>query len=358
MKAGRLPIFLCAASLALRNAANQAPTRAQLDASKLAAFMLMLGSAAEYLRTHKLISTTAASVIVLLLAWGAYRLGSARIEHRNDDRRERFRRRKALLTLVVLAATGALVIAWAQNLSRTATFLGLIGAGIAIALREPLLGIAGRLAVLFGKMFIIGDRIEINQMKGDVVDIGFFYTRMMEIGNWVHGDQYSGRVIQFSNAQLFGNAVFNYTRHFAYIWDEVTLPITYQSNLAAAAEILKNAGLGYSSKFLSEAETQLREMQSYFLISEVETQPSVYIRVTSNWLELNLRYVVNPKLRRQASSFIYQEIFQQVEKRNDVWIASTTQDLTIHTPNQQAVHVTTAEPADENSAPGGHEKAA
>src|SRR5487761_96533 len=78
MKAGRLPIFLCAASLALRNAANQAPTRAQLDASKLAAFMLMLGSAAEYLRTHKLISTTAASVIVLLLAWGAYRLGSAR----------------------------------------------------------------------------------------------------------------------------------------------------------------------------------------------------------------------------------------------------------------------------------------
>ena len=131
--------------------------------------------------------------------------------------------------MLVLGAV-AIVGLWSKALPHTSTFLGLIGAGLAIALREPLLSIAGRLAVFAGHMYSVGDRIEINKMSGDVIDIGFFYTRMMEIGNWVKGDQYSGRIIQFANAQIFGTAVFNYTQNFSYIWDEIKLPITYASS--------------------------------------------------------------------------------------------------------------------------------
>ncbi len=304
----------------------------------------MLVFTATILPQHQPSLSAAITGIILLAAYGIYRL--AKWQSRKlapYDWREQFRRRKASATLIVLLAIAAIIIVWAQELQRTATFLGLIGAGIAIALREPLLGIAGRVAVLFGKMFVIGDRIEINQMKGDVVDIGFFYTRMMEIGNWVQGDQYSGRIIQFSNAQLFGNAVFNYTRHFNFIWDEIMLPITYQSNLGAAVEMVEQAGLRYSQAYLSQARQELAEMQRYFLVAEVEVRPSVFMKVTSNWLELNLRYVVNPKLRRQASNYIFQEIFQQLKSRDDVWIASTTEDLTLHTPQADVVRIRVGE---------------
>ena len=77
----------------------------------------------------------------------------------------------------------AVAILWAHTLQNKGTFLGLIGAGMAVALKEPLLSIAGRLAIFSGHMYTAGDRIELQEMKGDVIDVGFFYTRMLEIGS-------------------------------------------------------------------------------------------------------------------------------------------------------------------------------
>ncbi len=103
-------------------------------------------------------------------------------------------------------------------------------------------------------------------MSGDVISVGFFYTQMMEIGNWIGGDQYSGRMIQFANATIFGVAVMNYTRDFDYIWDEVKLPITYESNLKAATEILSGVGGQHTQEFLEGAQQQLERMRHYFLV--------------------------------------------------------------------------------------------
>src|SRR5207237_8593116 len=142
---------------------------------------------------------------------------------------------------------------------RAVTFAGVGGAGGAVALREPLVSIAGRIAIFVGKIFNVGDRIEINQMKGDVIDIGFFYTRMMEVGNWIGGDQASGRIVQIPNSKVFGTAIFNYTQNFSYIWDEVHLPITYDSNFDSATRILLDVGGEYTKEFLKGAQEELEE---------------------------------------------------------------------------------------------------
>jgi small-conductance mechanosensitive channel len=224
---------------------------------------------------------------------------------------------------------------WAKLLPHASTFLGLIGAGLAVALREPLLSIAGRIAIFVGHMYTAGDRIEINKMSGDVIDVGFFYTRMMEIGNWIGGDQYSGRIIQFANAQVFGSSVFNYTRNFAYIWDEIKLPITYASDERAAMEMLKAVSKEYTSQFMQDAEPQIERMQRIFMVPRFEVEPVVFLKVTDNWIELTLRYLVDPKKRRAASSYIFSEIFRKIRERQDIKIASSSMDLTIQQASSQ-----------------------
>lgn len=272
----------------------------------------------------EIIGTAAA----LLAGWLISLLGKP-ISNLYKGSKQRYRARKFINTMVVLLVFAALVILWSQPLKRTGTFLGIIGAGLAIALKEPLLSIAGRLAIFAGNMYSVGDRIEINKLSGDVIDVGVFYTRMMEIGNWVGGDQVSGRLVQFPNASIFGAPVFNYTQNFSYIWDEIKLPVTYASNIEAVSKILMEVGESYTREFLKKAEADLENMRHSFLVPGVELKPAVYLKVTDNWVELTLRYVVDPKKRRSATTFIFGETFKRIQGRKDIQIASSTMNVTV-----------------------------
>lgn len=274
------------------------------------------------------IGTVAAIIAALILHF----IASAYVRHVAHDDRERYRRRKFFTTIIVFAAGIAIVVLWAHTLKQKGTFFGLLGAGVAIALKEPLLSLAGRLAIFTGHMFTAGDRIELQQMAGDVIDIGFFYTRMLEIGSWITGDQYSGRILLIPNSMIFGTPILNYTQHLSQIWDQVVLPITYDSNMQSAIRILTEVGADYTREFLQGAERQLEQMRRQFLVPNLELKPAVYVKVTSNWLELTMRYVVDAKKRRQASSFIYTEVFKRVQSAHDIQIASETMDLTVHRP--------------------------
>ena len=269
--------------------------------------------------------------VIIVAALLVYYAGKAWIHARNPDSREQYRKRSALATILLVVAVTVIVILWARTLQHTGTFLGLVGGGIAIALKEPLLAIAGRIAILAGHAYSVGDRIEVDKITGDVIDVGFFYTRMMELGNWISGDQATGRIVQFSNSRMFGDtAVFNYTRNFSYVWDEIKLPVTYASNLKATREILMGAGTEYTKEFLQGAQREIDRMRRYFVVSEMELKPQVYLKVTDNWVELTLRYLVEPKQRRLASSFIFQQAFERLQGRDDITIASSTSDVAIH----------------------------
>jgi len=285
------------------------------------------------------------TVAAILLAWIIHTLGRKYLDAHVRDAKEHYRKLTFLSTTLVVLALAAIIILWARPMQHTGTFLGLIGAGVAVALRDPLLSVAGRIAIFAGNMYSVGDRIEINKMTGDIIDVGFFYTRMMEVGNWIGGDQVTGRLVQFSNSRVFGHAVFNYTQNFAYIWDEVKIPITYESNMQDTTRILLDVGGEYTQEFLKGARTQLEQMRRYFLVPEFELEPQVYVKVTSNWIELTMRYVVDPKKRRSASSFIYTEVFSRMQGRKDITIASETMDLSVHPPSSGEEEQNTEEKA-------------
>ncbi len=250
--------------------------------------------------------------------------------------REHYRDRKLLSTIVVVLGAFIIAILWARLIPHHGTFFGLVAAGLAIALREPLLSVAGRIAIFGGRIYEVGDRVQIGSASGDVIDIGFIYTRLMEIGNWIGGDQYSGRILQFPNAQIFGTGVFNYTRDFQYIWDEIHLPITYESNLNASIEILVEAATEYTKKFLEGAQQQLARMQEYFLVPDFELRPQVYLKVTTNWVGLTMRYVVDPQKRRAASTFLYRSVFEQIRRRDDIKLGTDTMEVAYKRANEES----------------------
>ncbi len=289
----------------------------------------------EWIRHHYIALGTTLGVLILAPLVSA--IGSKWIAMRVKNPRIYYRDRKLLTTIITLFAALTIALVWGRLVPHHGTFFGLLGAGLAIALKEPLLSIAGRVAIFAGRIYDAGDRIQIGTSSGDVIDIGFFYTRLMEIGNWIGGDQYSGRILQLPNAQIFGNSVFNYTRDFKYIWDEVPLNITYESNLDAAVKIMLDAGNRYSMEYLAGAHQQLERMQQYFLVPDFELKPQVYVKVTTNWVGLTMRYVVDPNKRRSAATFLYRTVFDAIRSRTDIQIGTDTMEITYKKAAPQAV---------------------
>ncbi len=281
---------------------------------------------------------TIGSAIVLIAALLADRIGVALLQRRGGTPQEKYIRRTNLGLLITLASIVVLIFLWARLFQNKGTFFGLLGAGIALALREPLLSIAGRLSIWAGHMYRVGDRIEFQNMAGDVIGIGIFYTRMLEIGNWIHADQTTGRIVQFPNASVYQHPVYNYTQNFSYIWDELMLPITYTSDVAAATEILVKTGEEYTRDFLESARGELARLQREFLLPDLNLEPTVYTKVTSNYVELRMRYPVDPRKRRAANSWLYARAFDRVQKNPDIGIGSDTMDLTVHPPEKREAH--------------------
>lgn len=122
--------------------------------------------------------------------------------------------------------------------------IGLFTAGVTITLQELILSIAGSFYIFLVRVYKPGDRIEINGIKGDVIDIDSIYTTMMEIGEWVSSDNYSGRIVKLSNAFVFKGPIYNYSQDFPFVWDEFNIPVRYESDVEQAKSYYDKGGSG------------------------------------------------------------------------------------------------------------------
>src|SRR5690625_1072365 len=161
------------------------------------------------------------------------------------------------LTIVLI------IFVFSDKLGGLTVALGVAGAGIAFALQEVIVSFAGWIAIMFGGSYKTGDRVQLGGIRGDVMDIGVLRTTIMEIGQWVDGDLYNGRIVLIANSFVFKEPVFNYSGDFPFLWDEIKIPIQYGSNYEMVNEILLKAGkdiagdLGAKSKEKDRKSTRL-----------------------------------------------------------------------------------------------------
>lgn len=247
------------------------------------------------------------SAIVLLALGLLSLLIRAVVYRRTDDPRLLYRWRKALTAFFVLGAL-ALGWIWFEELQSWATALGLLSAGLAIALREPLTNLAGWVFILWRRPFAIGDRIEVGPHAGDVIDIRLFEFTLLEIGKWVDADQSTGRAIHVPNGIVFGTALVNYHRGLGYIWNELAVRVTFESDWQTAKALLQGIADRHAAHLSEDAHERVRQAARRYLILYGHFTPTVYTRVERDAVQLTVRYLCEPRRRRSSEAAIWEDV--------------------------------------------------
>ncbi len=214
---------------------------------------------------------------------------------------------------------------WIDQMEDLSVALGILAAGLAFALQELIGSFAGWITITTGNPFNIGDRIETGGIKGDVVDIGILRTTIMEIGNWLDGDHNTGRLVTLSNAFIFKEPLFSYSVHLHYIWDEIQIPVPYDSDWQQAMVIMSDAVTQHPlyQDLLPKAEEQRRELRKKIAVKITPLEPRIFVNLTDNWIQLGLVYPVDTDLRRLFRSEVSQTILTKFNAAG-IEIASET----------------------------------
>jgi small-conductance mechanosensitive channel len=265
-----------------------------------------------------------ATILVLLLLYVFRLLILRMIRGRSKNLKVQYNWRKSLkyvnYGLFILIATPI----WFSEFRSLGTFLGLLSAGLAIALKDPVSNFFGWIFIIMHKPFEMGDRIQIAETSGDVVDISFFQFSVMEIGNWVDADQSTGRVIYIPNGLIFTRPLYNFNQAMGRIWNEIPILITFESNWQKAKRILldieentlKDVGLPESEG--------LRKNDKRFTIEYMNLTPTVYTKVKESGVLLTLRYLCQPRNRRGSEQLALESVLAEFSKHDDIQFAYPT----------------------------------
>ena len=203
------------------------------------------------------------------------------------------------------AGIGIFVVAtamiWAAGIRDFGIFLGIVGAGLALSLQETLVCIAGWLLFVVRRPYDIGDRIEIDNKIGDVIGVSVFQTTMLEVGNWIKAEQSSGRMLIIPNSMLIRHAIYNYGKGFPFVWDEISVIVTFESDWEEAEKLMLEKAEVEADKIAPQVETQIRKMQDRYAIRYEHLTPTIYVRIVDNGVELTLRYLCPVRERRAVT---------------------------------------------------------
>lgn len=265
-----------------------------------------------------------AVVVVLLYSCAAvlFRLINRRIE----DTIRRHKLRKSVLYIVTTIAVCVVVGIWATEFSQfnLSVVFAAAGAGFVIVCSNPILSVIAWVYIVARRPYEVGDRIQVGELQGDVMDISLLKTTVLEIGNWVGGDQSTFRVAHVPNNSVFLQPVYNYTSDFKYLWSEILVTVTFESEWEKAREIMLKHAHDASEQLLDQARRQIRDAARKYSIHYPNLTPIVYVRIAEAGVELALRYLTNVRRRRVTDDTITRGILKDFAQTNDVVFAYPT----------------------------------
>ncbi|MHC1604612.1 MAG: mechanosensitive ion channel family protein [Candidatus Methanofastidiosia archaeon] len=282
----------------------------------------------------KILTSVIVILVLLLFRTVVLRIVWRRIE----DVRSRYIWQKTLTYVVIVLISLLVGRVWFKGFHSLATYLGLLSAGLAIALKDPVASIAGWFFIMLRRPFGVGDRIQIGNYAGDVIDISAFQFALLEIGNWVDADQSTGRVVHVPNGKVFSETIANYSKGFQYIWNEIPVLITFESNWKKAKNILQDISDRHAEHHSKTAKKKIKEASKKFMIFYSKLTPAVYTSIEDSGILLTIRYLCKPRHRRNSEEAILEDILQEFEKCTDIDFAYPTQRFYNYQPKGKTKH--------------------
>jgi len=264
------------------------------------------------------------SLLVLVLAPIVQWLILVVIRKRAKDPTLAYRSLVALRYIISALVMIILGVIWFSGFRYLATYVSIVGAGLVIALQDTVSNLAGFVFVVWRKPFVLGDRIEIEGIIGDIVDIRIFQFTVVEVRHWVDADQSTGRIVHIPNAKVLKEPVANYTTGFEYIWHEVPVLVTFESNWREAKRILQEIAATHCEHFTPEAERQIRRAAQRYMIVAGKLTPIVYTAVRDCGVLLTMRFLTRARERRGTDEGIWEAILDAFAQRSDIDFAYPT----------------------------------
>jgi len=269
--------------------------------------------------------TRVLATLLVILAYVVARRGARRIVAKTfDDPSTRYQIGKVTGYLFGLIALAVLARILLPSITGLATYLGLLSAGIAVSLQDPLINLAGWLFIVIRRPFEVGDRIQIGTTAGDVVDIRIFQFVLLEIGNWVSADQSTGRVIYMPNGLVFKQPQANYDKGFTYIWNELAVVITFESNWKRAKEVMTRIVNDHAEHLTADATQQISDAAERLHMKFSKLTPFVWTSVVDDGVRLTMRYLCKPRERRSSQHEMWEAILEEFAMLSDVDFAYRT----------------------------------
>jgi hypothetical protein len=219
------------------------------------------------------------------------------------------------------------LLIWLGPRNNLTLAMGILGAEIAFASQEAIGSFARYLSIVSGNIYRIGDRVRVGHVVGDAMDISILRTTVMEIGEWVGADPYTGRIVTIANRAVLPDPVYNYAQHWGYLWDEITVLITCASDWPHAAEVMPEHGQTYTEELQAEAEAKLSRTIDRYPLQQTKVEPTIYLAMTDDWIELTLRYIFDARQRRPVEGQLHRELLQRFQAEEDITVASMTVEI-------------------------------
>ncbi len=265
--------------------------------------------------------------IIIFIIVNLLRVIISRILHKKyyTDIKKYYKLKKMISKILITIGIISIGSVWFAFFDQVLTFLGIVSAGIAIALKDAVTNFAGWVFIVWRKPFEVGERVQLGETAGDVIDVRIFQFTVMEIGNWVNADQSTGRIMQIPNGKVFTEHLANYSKGFNYIWNEIPVTVTFESNWKRAKDILTDIIYQQAEHISEDAEEKIKQASRKFMIFYNKLTPIVYTHVIDFGVTLTIRYMCHPQRRRTTENNIWEDILAEFDKTSDITFAYPTQ---------------------------------
>jgi len=292
----------------------------------------------EHITTLPLIVKLLSAILGIFFINIGFRLVERRVTAHLGYAAARYRVRKLVAFAGYSVVFAFLALLFEDRLKQASFTLGLFGAGLVVALQDTIASFAGRFAITFSSLYRVGERIQIGDIKGDVIDISLMRTTVMETGGWVNDDFYNGRIARIPNNMAIKGQIFNYSQGFRFVWDEVKAKFTSESDHVYAREILLRAAQQTVAEYMAEAQESWQRIARNYRLEEPPLEPTVTLVMNGDSLEFSVSYIVDYTRRTAVKDRLFTRIVDEVvhsDGRLEWASSSTTVELKVTDANPQ-----------------------
>jgi small-conductance mechanosensitive channel len=216
------------------------------------------------------------------------------------DPKARYSFRKTGSILFILFVLGASTAIWIENTTGIILIYSLIATGLVFTSQDIIKNFVGGATIFVTGIYRVGDRVEINSKVGDVIDITLMHTILLELRGRISGDLSTGRLVIIPNANILSKPIYNYTKDHNFIWNEFVIPISYDSDLQEATEIIMDLVKRKTSAVIKRAKKDITQFSEKYHITTKQLEPKIYIHLTENYIDLHVRHILEVREKKDS----------------------------------------------------------